>query len=473
MAKSDQKNVQNRIYQQSDNATKDFGNFQSGLTTPINETWNRGSQDYEAARSGYTSFQNNGGISPEDAARLRSSFSGGGGGGISNPLSGRSSNFAGLSSAFANAYRPDYTEANTGFRDLSSASGGFDVSKLGQIYGNTDQLSEIGRTGGITTDDYNNVNRQSLLDQERTGGYSDKDIQNIRARAAASAPAMFSAVKDQMDQGRRITGNLAGASSTNFKLARQAAQQQNQDRLNSEIGLAESIRAGKADAGKFLSGQNLNLTGLRTGNQISGASAAGSLGLGTQQALTANRLAGLRGLQDSETNMGQWGLGQASGLDSFGLSKAGALDSWDMNNAQLDMSAASANASAARASAADQAELEKWMLTYGNANKQWATEGLDNLYNTNLNANMGYNGMRLDGLNSQYGNQANLLNLAAQNRGRTAMENVQGIAGAVGGGLGVLTGLGGGGGTTSGYRVGGGNPYSGVASPAADTRFMY
>ena len=55
MAKSDQKDVQNRIYKQSDNIDKSYGGFQSQLQTPINETWNRGTNDYNDARSGYSS----------------------------------------------------------------------------------------------------------------------------------------------------------------------------------------------------------------------------------------------------------------------------------------------------------------------------------------------------------------------------------------------------------------------------------
>src|SRR5678815_5790943 len=89
-----------------------------------------------------------------------------------NPLAGKSSAYEGLSSAFANAYRPDYNEADTGFRKLSGASCGFDQGQLDQIYGNTKTLTDIGQTGGITDEDKANINRASLLEQERTGGYS-------------------------------------------------------------------------------------------------------------------------------------------------------------------------------------------------------------------------------------------------------------------------------------------------------------
>src|SRR6188474_385987 len=73
----------------------------------------------------------------------------GGWGGITNPLANKSSAYQNLNSAYANAYRPDYGEADTGFRRLASSTGGFDQDKLNQIYGNVDTLTGIGQTGGI------------------------------------------------------------------------------------------------------------------------------------------------------------------------------------------------------------------------------------------------------------------------------------------------------------------------------------
>jgi hypothetical protein len=86
-----------------------------------------------------------------------------------------------------------------------------DEGQLQQIYGNVGRLTDIGQTGGITDEDKANINRASILDQEKTGGYSDQDKALIRAKSAASSPAYFSALKDNLQRQRGVSGNLAAA----------------------------------------------------------------------------------------------------------------------------------------------------------------------------------------------------------------------------------------------------------------------
>lgn len=96
-----------------------------------------------------------------------------------------------------------------------------------------------------------------------TGGYTGADIQRTRAQAARSAPAMFSAMKDQYNLNRANLGSNANAGAGfDFKAMRAGAQQSAQDKTAANIGLTESINAGKLQG---LSG----LTGIDTtmGNQ--------------------------------------------------------------------------------------------------------------------------------------------------------------------------------------------------------------
>ena len=436
---------------------KEYGKTFDTTNSRGDTTWDRGTEDYAGAFKGYSDYAQGGGLTQADKDRMQGAINalpggsgysggGGGGGGISNPLSGKQSNYRNISSAFNNAYRPDYAEADAGFRKLSNESGGFNQDKLNQIYGNVDTLSGIGKTGGITDQMRSDINRQSILDQEKDGGYSEQDRALIRAKSAASSPAYFASLKDNLDRQRSATGNLANAGAVDFKAARQAAQQQGQDRINAEIGLGDSIRKGRESAGQFLSGKNLELADLQTRNQIQGALQAGNLGLDTQKGITNNQLQGLQGLQGSQTNLGDWGLGQAGGLDNFSLNQAGGLDQWDINNAQLDMQAgasnsASRNADAWRAAEAN-AQYQQWLTEYGNQQKQYGIEGLNNLYGTNLNSSMGYTGMGLDALGGKNASQANMLGLATQNRGTTAMENMQTIGNVAGSVIGAATGIG-------------------------------
>ena len=409
-------------------AQTDYNKLQNTTDTRSDTTWDRASEDYAPAFAGYSDYAAGGGLTQADKDRMQAAVDGigGGGGGISNPLSGKASAYQNLNSAYLSAYRPDYSEADTGFRNLASSTGGFNADQLNQIYGNIGQLTNIGQTGGITDEDKSNINRQSILDQEATGGYSDQDKALIRAKSAASSPAYFSALKDNLQRQRGVSGNLANAGAVDFKTARQSAQQQASDRINAEIGLQESIRTGKQQAGDFLSQQGLSLAGLRTANEMAAAKDAAAQGTSTQQAITANQLQGLQGLQTSQTGLGQWGLGQAGGLDQFGLTKAGGLDQYAETNAQLDMSAASANASAGRAQAAANAQYQQWLTEYGNQQKQYGIGGLTDLYKTNLGASQGYTGQSLDALSGKYGAEGNLLGVASANRGKTLGENAAG-----------------------------------------------
>jgi hypothetical protein len=466
MAKSDKQNIFNTSMNKVGQSEREYTNQINKSEGRGDVTWNRGTEDYAGAFGGYSNYAGGGGLTDADKERMRAAYAaigtaggGAGGGGFSAPRLGQS-NLKNLSSAYGSAYRPDYGESDTGFRRLSGAGGGFDESQLQQIYGNIGELSNIGKTGGITDEDRANINRASILEQEQTGGYSAQDKALIRAKSAASSPAYFGALKDNLERQRGATGNLAGAGAVDFKLARQAAQQQAADRTQQEIGLGESVRAGRESAGQFLSNQGMGLAGLRTANQLAGARSAGDLGLSTQQGITANQLQGLQGLQQSQTGLGQWGLGQAAGLDQFGLSQASGLDQWDLAQAQMDMAASAASAGSgaanARASARDMADYERWVTEYGNQQKQYGIGGLESLYNTNLGASQNYSGMSLDALNSKYGTQGNLLGLASQNRGNTAMENIGTIGGIVAPIAGAWLGAGGGGGGSPRPTGGGG-----------------
>lgn len=471
MGKNDKKDLYNTSMDKVKESENDYNNLNNQITGRSDTTWDRATDDYNGAKAGYDNYAQGGGLTQADIDRMNAAYGAiggaGGGGGVSNPLSGKSSHYAGLSSAYSNAYRPDYSEADAGFRKLSGSTGGFDSDKLNQIYGNIDTLSGIGQTGGITDEDKSSINRQSILDQEQNGGYTDADRAYIRAKSSASAPAYFSALKDNLQRNRSITGNLAGAGATDFKLARQQSQQQAQDRMNTEIGLSDSIRTGRQQAGDFLSNQGLALAGLRTGNQIQGATNAASQGTGLQTAITGNQLQGLTGLQTSQTGLGNWGLGQAAGLDQFGLSQAGGLDQWDESNASRDMQAGAANAGAAREAAAQNAAYQQWLTTYGNSQKQYGIDGLDDLYKTNLGASQNYSGLSLDALNGKYGQQGNLLGLATQNRGNTAMDNAGMIGNMIGSAAGIATGMGGGKSAPQGYAPGL-SPRGGAAPNGSD-----
>ena len=135
MAKDDKQNLFNEARHQSDVAASDF-NTQVGRNEGRGDTtWDRATENYNPAFQGYKDYASGGGLKPEDLERMRGAWGGaggGGGGGFSAPRLG-ASNYRNLNSAYGSAYRPDYGEADTGFRKLAGEGGGFDKAQLDQI----------------------------------------------------------------------------------------------------------------------------------------------------------------------------------------------------------------------------------------------------------------------------------------------------------------------------------------------------
>jgi len=398
-------------------AQQDYNNYRTGVQSTGSDQFARASNDYAGASSNYQDFANTGGIDPTLKAQLLALYSGGGPGGVGNPLAGKTSSFAGLSSAANNIKNPDYSQADSIYGNLGAAGGGFDPTALAQIYKNQGALSDIGKTGGITSTDDANINRQSLLDLESTGGYTPDQLANMRRAASSNAPNFYANLKNELDRGRNITGNLAGTGATDFKAARAAAQQSAQDRLNSAIAIQKEVNANKMQAGTTLAGNNLSLTGLRTGNQLAGLTGALSSANDTQRAITGNQLASASGLASDQTNLGQFGLSKAGLLDNFGLTQAGGLDQFTGQQAQMQLSADSANSSAQNAYRAQQAGILGDLIAGTQAGREYGTSGLAGLYNTNLAAGQKSQGMDYNALNDYYNTRLNILQNQTANTG--------------------------------------------------------
>lgn len=124
-----------------------------------------------------------------------------------------------------------------------------------------------------------------------TGGYSNQDISNIRARANAPIRATYANAISDVDRRNVIAGgNLANASAAKAKMARELSYSLGDQSLNTEAMLAEAIRSGKL-AG--LSG----MTGIDTSKMSEGLANAGN---NLQaQGMEANRiLGGLSGMSN-------------------------------------------------------------------------------------------------------------------------------------------------------------------------------
>lgn len=322
------------------------------------------------------------------------SSSGGGGGGSRSPGSNNPEDYVGV------------------WNELMGPTGGFDPGRLGHITDVSGQLRgaganyntsrdastglmDIGRTGGISDDDRANVNRDYLLEAERTGGYGKGEVENIRSRANASTPAFYQNLQETMDRNRGVNNFGPGMDRNSFKLARQGAQEQGNTARDTEIGISDAIRSGRMDASKFLSGQNLSLADMSARNRLAGYTGAGEMDISRNKAIE-DALARSAGI-DLDTQ------GQITNT-RLGASTAKGQDA----RARQSIGAASGAASAARADA-----NRRWASQMAQEDRMFGASGLSNTYTAEpkeleFNQNL-LRGYRQDQLGVDQNNVGNMI----------------------------------------------------------------
>lgn len=272
---------------------------------------------------------------------------------------------------------PTYAQV---WQELMGKEGGFDPTRLANITDVAGRLRSaesnytpsreaiaglmgIGRTGGITDAMRGDINREYLLETERTGGYRPGDVENIRSRANAAAPGFYQNLQENLARSRGM-GNFGGPGldRSGFKMARESAQQQGQMARDTEIDIADAIRSGRIDASKFLSQQGLNLADLQSKNQLAGYGKAGELDISKNQAIQ-DALAKSAGI-DLDTQQ------QITGA-RLGASTASAQDA----RAKQAIGAASSAASAARADA-----NRRWASQMAQEDRFFGAKGLSDTY---------------------------------------------------------------------------------------------
>jgi hypothetical protein len=370
---------------------------------------------------GLGGFQNNGGLTDAEIAKFRSSYAGG----SSSSGSGGGSGGGGVPGNSGSAF-------NTVNYDRNSHVNGVNLSDFANQKAGYNKFTDA--YGGLTAEDRGNVNRASLLDQERTGGYSAGDIANIRARSSASAPAFFQNLKNEMQRGRSAQGANPNAA-IDFKAARQQGQLENQNRVNTEIGINDSVRAGRSDAAKFLSQQGMGLAGLQS----------------------QNRLAGLGGLTNIDQIIGDQSLNKAGLLDNYGLNvagldmqKAGGLDNYDLQSRAIG-AASGAN------QAALNSENERFLLDRIQGGREYGLTGQQNMYGTAYAPSVANSDLLLRGLGQQGSLNQGTLGLRLQNdQVNSKMNGLNTAVRGIGAAGSILSGLGGmGGGASAGGVTGG------------------
>lgn len=423
----------------------------TGLYGERNAARGRADELYGAIRERYGDISQSGGINQADIDRLRgiyenpsayggsSSGGGGGGGGIGYSLG---------DSAFQGINIPGFEESLAGFRDFSR-TGGVDLSKLEEALGRYRELS--GEKGGFTDErlagiqgdtgrlrnaDYSQIVRDELLNQERTGGYTEADIAAIRRKAASSGSSIYSSLADQLGREKAVTGFSPGISGANFKLARQAAQDASRANMEAGIGLGDTIRQGKFAASSRIADLEL----AKLAEQRANLAAASGIDIDVQSLIDQTRLGAIGGIQQGQYQnqglissnrlAGLGGLRDTEGLRSqLEMSRAGGLDQYALQRAQLDLAASSANASRSDMSARDRAAMEQWLIEAQQGGRIAGSQGLLNLYGTSPAEVMDYNDLIMRGLGQRDTSALNWTSMLAPRQGRDWLSTGVGLAG--------------------------------------------
>jgi hypothetical protein len=381
MAKADDKGAaRTDIANQQKQDQAEFGQGIKDTQSRVDTLQPKADSERDNILSHYQTLADTGGISQADRDTLMnhsyagsSSGSGSGGGGGGGGGGGA-------------VNTPDYLKT---WSDMLGSTGGFDPTRLANItsdssalrntsgnYGTTDtakqNLMDFGKTGGITDEDTARINRPLFEEYEKTGGYSDQDKSLIRDRNNKAVSGFYQNMRDQQALGQAGQAySQPGMSSTNFKLARQNAQDIGTTSNATELGIADSVRTGRMDAAKAISDNQLRLLPIRTQNQLTGYKSAGDLDLQQQKQI-----------DDARTAAGNLDLGTQGTINQSRLGAAAGTSQDTLG--RMSISAQSAAASAANGlyerSLNDQ--NQRFLMSQGQQGQEFGAQGLLNTYAT-------------------------------------------------------------------------------------------
>lgn len=187
--------------------------------------------------------------------------------------------------------------AMSGFQEMAT-TGGWDTSRRASMDQNIAGLKAFGKDGGIDAESMNRFRGNGYFDDlVKTGGWSDADVGNVRARTASQVPSFYGNLRNSMDSARAAQGGYSpGYNYQTAKMARDASREGVGAIRDTEIGLGESIRSGKLSGATGMSSAENALQSLRTGNMYRGMTGAADVETGMMNSINQARLTGMGGI---------------------------------------------------------------------------------------------------------------------------------------------------------------------------------
>lgn len=169
----------------------------------------------------------------------------------------------------------------------------------------------------------------------KTGGLSDADLTNLRARGTSTIPSYYDAVRNQFQNQNRIAGGTNPSYSSSLsRIARDQSRGASDAALNTELGITQQRNAGRQWGAGQMSDAEAKLADLTSANKRFGISGgAGYEGANRQAQLAA--MGGLSNLREStpseEFGLYQMLLNNLSGRESAYGQNTGQRMAYDPN----------------------------------------------------------------------------------------------------------------------------------------------
>lgn len=193
-----------------------------------------------------------------------------------------------------------------GYARFTGRYGGLDPAMVKRVQGDAGALRNFASYGGVDAEGRSRMRGGGYFDELiKSGGYSDEDIANIRARTARQTPALYEGLRSDLERGHAAQGGYGpGYDAQLAKLTRDSARASQDAILGSEIGLAESIRGGKLAGASGMSDAERALQALISQNTLGGYTSAAGIEGNLMDSIRSGQMFGVSGLGDlDKTNL--------------------------------------------------------------------------------------------------------------------------------------------------------------------------
>lgn len=200
--------------------------------------------------------------------------------------------------------KSQYQPIMSGYMGLAGNGGYSDASKA-SIGGDISGLQSIGATGGIDAAGAARMRGGGVYDDfAQTGGLSQSDRANIKARALSPVSSMASTTRDEMARRRSVQGGFSpGFDASTRALQRDTARNIADTDLSANLGITDQVNQNKLAGAAGMASTEGNYQGLKTGNQLTGLTGAANTEMGLNNSIAGNQLSALGGANATANGM--------------------------------------------------------------------------------------------------------------------------------------------------------------------------